>query len=45
MATLMAAVFTVSVGFSVLLPLLPNLIERFLGPEGRLRKCLGTRGC
>jgi MFS family permease len=34
MATLMAAVFTVSVGFSVLLPLLPNLIERFLGAEG-----------
>ena len=31
LATLMAAVFTVSVGFSVLLPLLPNLIERLLG--------------
>ena len=31
LVTLMAAVFTVSVGFSVLLPLLPNLIERLLG--------------
>lgn len=31
MATLMLAVFTVSVGFGVLLPLLPYLIERLLG--------------
>jgi len=33
MATLMLAVFTVSVGFSVVLPLLPYLIERLLGAE------------
>ena len=32
MATLMLAVFTVSVGFGVVLPLLPYLIERLLGP-------------
>ena len=31
MATLMLAVFTVSVGFGVVLPLLPYLIERLLG--------------
>ena len=31
LATLMLAVFTVSVGFSVVLPLLPYLIERLLG--------------
>ena len=31
MAALMLAVFTVSVGFSVVLPLLPYLIERLLG--------------
>lgn len=31
MATLMLAVFTVSVGFSIVLPLLPDLIERLLG--------------
>ena len=31
MATLMLAVFTVSVGFGVVLPLLPHLIERLLG--------------
>lgn len=31
MAALMLAVFTVSVGFSVILPLLPNSIERLLG--------------
>ena len=31
MAALMLAVFTVSIGFSVVLPLLPNLIERLLG--------------
>lgn len=31
MATLMLAVFTVSVGFGVMLPLLPYLIERLLG--------------
>lgn len=31
MAALMLAVFTVSVGFGVMLPLLPNLIERLLG--------------
>lgn len=33
MATLMRAVFTVSVGFGVVLPLLPYLIERLLGVE------------
>ena len=32
MAALMLAVFTVSVGFGVMLPLLPYLIERLLGP-------------
>jgi len=31
MATLMLAVFTVSVGFGIALPLLPDLIERLLG--------------
>ena len=31
MAVLMLAAFTVSVGFGVLLPLLPYLIERLLG--------------
>jgi MFS family permease len=31
MAALMCAVFTVSVGFGVVLPLLPYLIERLLG--------------
>lgn len=31
MAVLMLAVFTVSVGFGVVLPLLPYLIERLLG--------------
>ncbi|MEC4718084.1 MFS transporter [Noviherbaspirillum sp. CPCC 100848] len=33
-AALMLAVFTVSVGFGVVLPLLPYLIERLLGEEG-----------
>lgn len=33
MATLMLAVFTVSIGFSVVLPLLPFLIERLIGAE------------
>ena len=32
MAALMLAVFTVSVGYGVVLPLLPYLIERLLGP-------------
>ncbi len=32
MAALMLAVFTVSVGFGIALPLLPYLIERLLGP-------------
>jgi len=31
MATLMLAVFTVSVGSGVVLPLLPHLVERLLG--------------
>ena len=34
MAVLMASVFTVSVGFGVVLPLLPDLIERLLGVAG-----------
>ena len=34
MAGLMLAVFAVSVGFGVTLPLLPFLIERLLGPDG-----------
>lgn len=33
MAALMLAVFTVSIGFGVVLPLLPDLIERLLGAE------------
>ena len=33
MAVLMVAVFTVSVGYGVVLPLLPELIERLLGAE------------
>ncbi len=35
MASLMLAVFTVSVGFGVVLPLLPYLIERFIGHEAQ----------
>ena len=31
MAVLMASVFTVSIGYGVVLPLLPYLIERLLG--------------
>jgi hypothetical protein len=42
MATLMLAVFTVSVGFGVVLPLLPYLVERLLGA---VRKFPGTPGC
>jgi MFS family permease len=34
MTVLMLAVFTVSVGYGVVLPLLPYLIERLLGPGG-----------
>lgn len=34
MAVLMASVFTVSIGYGVILPLLPYLIERLLGPGG-----------
>jgi MFS family permease len=33
LVTIMVAVFTVSVGFGVVLPLLPELIERLLGGE------------
>ena len=33
LATLMLAVFTVSIGYGIVLPLLPYLIERLLGPE------------
>ena len=35
MAALMLAVFTVSVGYGVVLPLLPYLIERLLGAEAQ----------
>jgi MFS family permease len=34
MATLMLSVFTVSIGFGIVLPLLPYLIERLLGAGG-----------
>lgn len=34
MAVLMASVFTVSMGFGIVLPLLPDLIERLLGAGG-----------
>lgn len=34
MTILMLAVFTVSVGYAVVLPFLPHLIERLLGPGG-----------
>ena len=34
MAVLMLAVFTVSMGYGIILPLLPYLIERFLGTGG-----------
>lgn len=33
MAVLMASVFTVSIGYGVVLPLLPYLIERLLGTD------------
>ncbi len=34
MAVLMASVFTVSMGYGIVLPLLPNVIERLLGAAG-----------
>jgi MFS family permease len=34
MAVLMLSVFTVSIGYGVVLPLLPYLIERLLGTSG-----------
>ena len=34
MAVLMLSVFTVSIGFGIVLPVLPFLIERLLGPDG-----------
>ena len=34
MATLMLSVFTVSMGYGIILPLLPNVIERLLGAAG-----------
>ena len=34
MAVLMLSVFTVSLGFGIVLPVLPFLIERLLGPDG-----------
>ena len=39
MAVLMASVFTVSMGFGVVLPLLPYLIERLLSKRHDLLGC------
>lgn len=44
MTVLMLAVFTVSVGFGVVLPLLPYLIERLLGPGGRAAEVSRSTG-
>lgn len=43
-AVLMLSVFTVSIGFGVLLPLLPYLIERMLGAGGGLAQILRATG-
>ena len=43
MAVLMASVFTVSMGFGVVLPLLPYLIERLISKRHDLLGC-ETRG-
>lgn len=45
LAGLMLAVFAVSVGFGVTLPLLPFLIERLLGRTGTRRRFLARRDC
>jgi MFS family permease len=44
MAVLMLSVFTVSVGFGVVLPLLPFLIERLLGPDGGVTQVSRSTG-
>ena len=44
MATLMASVFTVSMGFGIILPLLPYLIERLLGPAGDVSQVSRSTG-
>ena len=41
MIALMLAVFTVSVGYGVVLPLLPDLIERLLGTGGAAAQVAG----
>ena len=45
MAVLMLSVFTVSIGYGVVLPLLPYLIERLLGAGADARKCPAQPGC
>ncbi len=44
MAVLMASVFTVSIGYGVLLPLLPYLIERLLGAGGNAGQVARSTG-
>jgi MFS family permease len=44
MAALMLAVFTVSVGYGVVLPLLPYLIERLLGESGKAAQVARATG-
>lgn len=44
MAVLMASVFTVSLGFGVVLPLLPYLIERLLGAGGDVAQVARSTG-
>lgn len=44
MAVLMASVFTVSMGFGVVLPLLPYLIERLLGAGGNAGQVAQSTG-
>lgn len=44
MAVLMLSVFTVSVGFGVVLPLLPFFIERLLGPGGDVSQVSTSTG-
>ncbi len=44
MAVLMASVFTVSMGFGVVLPLLPYLIERLLGAGGDAARVAQSTG-
>jgi len=44
MAVLMASVFTVSIGYGVILPLLPYLIERLLGAGGNAAQVSQSTG-